>query len=276
MLFLRVYQHLLPRATAWSLTAQKTLRSFFTGLSGAPSDVRDFVDDVYGDISPETTRELVEWEKQFGLLPVGTDDDRRASLTAAWASTGGQAPGYIQSVLRAAGFDVYVHEWWTGETSEECACGEELAECGEQQAFCGSEGGPRVRRDPRTYTEYPLVGDTQCGDDAAQCGEPLAFCDNMLTNEVGYLVNSNLTRRAPLPVTGNPEKWPYFVYVGGETFPDRAIVAVGRRSEFERKLLSVVPPHLWIVLLVDYEYPVVDAYGNQIVDSYGNLVYAHG
>ena len=242
-LFLRIYQHLLPTGAAWQITIAKTLRSFFEGLSDQPEATKTFIDDVYLDLFPETTRELNEWERQFGLpLTDMTSEPAvvagRLALAAEWQATGGQSPSYIQGVLQAAGFDVYVHEWW-------------------------SSGPPYVARDPRDYTNQPLIGIYQCtGDDEfgytfpsqPQCS---AFasqpqCNGFLANETYYLVNLDLTRRAPPPIPEDDTKWPYFLYIGAETFPEVAILQSARRAEFERLVLKLRPAHNWIVTLVRY------------------------
>lgn len=219
-----------------------TLRKLHAALSGAFADAVRFTDAVYEDISPETTRALNEWERQFGLPLTDTTSDPavvlgRLALAAEWAAGGGQSPSYIQGVLHAAGFtNLFVFDWW-------------------------SSGPPYVARDPRDYTEQPLIGSWQC---TGEPGAPLpsqpqcsAFasqpqCNAWLANEVSYLVNKDLTRRPPPRVPDDSSKWPYFWYVGGETFGDVATVDVARRKELERLLLKIGPAHQWIVTLVSY------------------------
>ena len=105
--------HLLPNARAWRLTITKTLRSFFEGLTYIWTDPREFIDLVWKDIDPATTRELDMWEEQFDLPNRGlTESERRDRLAAAWKASGGQSPRYLQDTLQAAGFEVYIHEWW--------------------------------------------------------------------------------------------------------------------------------------------------------------------
>lgn len=230
---LRLFEHLLPRSLAWRITVEKTLRRFFEGLSGLPTDVRAFVDSVYLDLLPSTTRELTAWERQFGLGSGGPDVDRRAKLAGAWALQGGQSPDYLQSTLHAAGFTtVYVHEWW-------------------------ESGPPWVARDPRDYIEQPLIGIYQCEvSNQWECfdpgpTEPLApHCDATLANSTGYIVNLDLTRRAQPPVPDDPARWPYFVYLAAETFPELAPVPRSRLAELQELILRLRPAHLWIVLLV--------------------------
>lgn len=228
--FLRVFRHLLPDARAWRLAFDKTLKKFFDGLSESYAGARTFIDEVYLDRFAATTRELAESEFQVGLVTAAaTEEARRLNLAAARRATGGQSPHYLQDILQAAGFDVYVHEWW--EPPNEA---------------------PRVVRNPRDYTEDPTFGSTQCGDTGAECGEPAAQCNRFLANEPRYLVNSNLTREAPPLIPEDADVWPYFVYVGAETFGDDATVDASRRQEFETLLLKLCPAHVWIVTLVDY------------------------
>lgn len=220
-----------------------TLRSLHEALSVAFADAVRFVDGVHGDISPETTRALNEWERQFGL-PLSDEDTPsevvtgRLALAAEWAANGGQSPSYIQGVLQTAGFtNLFVFDWW-------------------------EDGAPPyVARDPRDYTEQPLIGSWQC---TGEPGAPESFqpqcsafasqpqCNDWLANEVGYLVNKDLTRRPPPPVPDDPVYWPFFYYVCGETFGEPAAVDVDRRAELERLLLKISPAHMWIVLIADY------------------------
>jgi len=72
--FLNVFKHLLPRSTAWNLVVDKTLRQFFEGLT-FPQGVKDFADRVWLDAFPQTTREIVAWEKQLGIASVELLDD---------------------------------------------------------------------------------------------------------------------------------------------------------------------------------------------------------
>lgn len=235
-MFFQVFQHLLPRAEAWKTTVNKTLRKFFAGLAaGVPDDARTFIDLVHGDAFPDTTRELEAWEREFGLEPNGDEATRRLALAAEWKATGGQSPSYIQGVLQTAGFSVYVHEWW-------------------------SSGPPYVARDPRSYTNQPLIGTTQCSAFPSQpvCRKkgnvlfPQFQCNRFLANDTGYLVNKDLTLNAPPRVPDDPAFWPYFLYIGGQTFPNHAVVDSARRAELERLVLKLRPAQQWVVLLIDY------------------------
>lgn len=230
-LFFKLFQRLLPTGKAWQIVVDKPLRRFFEGLAETPADVKEFADEVLLDAFPETTRQLGDWERQFGLRQGTSDEARRLAIDTAWKSTGGQSPKYIQDLLRAAGFDVYVHEWW-------------------------SSASPYVARDPRDYTTQPITGSFQCfdGPGAPECfdGPGAPYCNDFLANDPGYLVNLDLTKRAPPPVPAESKYWPYFIYIGAETFPNRAEVPDWRRSELEALVLKLKPAQQWVVMLVDY------------------------
>ena len=237
MVFFRVFQHLLPDALAWRLVTQKQLRALFEGLSEEPANIRTAFDLVYEDRFPATTRALEEWEDEFGLPGAGTEAERRLQLDAEWKAQGGQSPRYLQDTVRAAGFDVYLHEWWEPGTM------------------------PRVARNPHDYTVQPLIGTVQCTPvelDGPLCtprfldGAPQPQCNRWLVNEPGYIVNLNLTPSAPPPIPDNPAVYPYFLYWCGETFGDPAEVPAARRADFERLLLKICPAQQWLVTIVNY------------------------
>lgn len=292
MNFFRMFTHLLPNARAWRLTIDKKLRQFFEGLTGLGSDIKDFVDSVWEDIYPATTREITRYEKQFGLsnTPL-TEQQRRDRLDATWKALGGQDPRYIQDTLQNNGFNVFVHEWWDpadvppigstvtmrcgtsfarcgepralcGIVTRECvpprnpllvlrqdtfgpqiemACGEELAECGEASANAGDQVNP---------LGYPLVNKifestqtiAECGDPLIECGETSAECGDSSVNEG--------LRNYVIP--NNSDKWSYFLYIGGETYPDIATVDLNRRDEFETLCLKICPTQQWLGILVIY------------------------
>lgn len=245
--FLQVFQHLLPRTPTWRLSGTKMLRKFYAGIAAVFDDSdpqkspRAFADAVWLDAFPSTARTpgaLEEWEHEFGLLPAATESARRLNLAAEWRSSGGQSPSYVQGVLQTAGFNVYIHEWW-------------------------SSGPPYVARDPRLYTNTPLIGTVQCTPDSLPLAQPQCTpyglanapqpqCNAFLANETHYLVNKDLTRRPPPPIPAGAQYSPYFFYVGAAVFPNHASVLATRREELERLVLKLSPAHQWAVMLVDY------------------------
>lgn len=199
MLFLKVFQHILPKARAWSITVLKPLRTFWESLTILGSNFKNYADIyIFNALYAQKTVLLDEWIAEFGLELDSSlsEQQKRDRLASRWAELGGQSPGYIQNALRSAGFDVYVYDWWLpGYT---ILCGEPLALCGEPLAQCGQTstdihyGIPRVKN-PFDYlrsTYLPKGGiEVQCNDPLARCGELQALCGNT-TEKTSYpLVN---------------------------------------------------------------------------------------
>jgi len=268
-MFLRIFQHLLPNARAWRITVDKQLRQFFDALAEVAQDIRDFFDGIFNDIDPQLTGQLDEWETQFGLRNTGlTDQERRDRLEATWRALGGQDPEYIQSTLQANGFDVYVHEWWvpgtepavgvkacvtprnpltwlrnTVNTNYVNECGELLAECGEALAEAGetvqAPGYALVNKVFRTSRDILSL----CGEAFMEAGEADATSgdyDGFTETPLEYIIP-----------TGT-DKWPYFLYIGGQTFGDLAQVDPKRKDEFEALCLKISPAQQWLGILVEY------------------------
>lgn len=264
MLFLRVYQHLLPRARAWFLTPSKALRQFFVGLSSWPEDVKQFYDGIFGDIFPQTTRELDEWEDQFGLPDIAgmTEQERRDRLAGAWSATGGQSPAYLQGVLQAAGFNVFIHEWWEpipdrsgGSVFEEISFliteeGDFLIT--EEGDFLVSAGTiqPVVRNPFEVLASGAVVYIMNDGGEDAQDGDPAAM-DGATSGSTGYPLVNKPEFTAPV-IPADPAAWRYFLYIGGETYPEHANVPTARRAEFEALCLKICPAQQWLGMLIDY------------------------
>lgn len=240
--FLNIIEHLLPRAEAWKTAISRDLTKTLDGLSESWQEAKDYVDQVYLDYFPATTRYIREWEKEFGLPPAANETNARLNVDAAHKATGGQSPYYIQTVLQAAGFDVYVHGPW--ETTD-----------------------PYVARDPRPYVTAPVYGTIQFAspaagqefftaevnpDDGTFNAQPRF--DGAVTN-VNYWDNLTLQPRMPPQIPSNPVYWPFFLYIGGATFPNQAVVPTERMAELERLICQLRPLHYWIVLLATATLP---------------------
>lgn len=261
MLFFRIFQHLLPNAKAWALVPGTYIRSFFEGIASVGPDTKTFVDQVWLDLFPDSTRCLDDWEEQWNLSDSGLSDEaRRTRLATTWQSLGGQSPRYIQDVLQGNDFDVYVHEWWVPETSPPIArnpltvlsgedpawvteAGEALAEAGEPTALAGelvsSPGYVLVNDVSETSTNLLSLA----GEAIMEAGESEALAGNFTefsTSQVEYFP------------TADELTWPYYVYIGSSVFGAPAQIAASRRQEFEELCLKICPAHLWIGVIVEY------------------------
>ena len=245
----------LPQSRAFSLIITKTMRLFYQGLS-YPQYYRDLFDTTYKQLDPQATDNLVRWEEQFYLPSSGlTEQQRRDRLEATWKMTGGQSPGYLQSILRGYGFDVYVHDWWMPD--------EQILDLtmGGDDAFMGGENarmGAQIVEYPVPWNPnlvlvspyYPLVNRTSVtqyaplsmgGDDAFMNGED-SFMGSLRKTESGDFY----------PIPADPVRWRGFVYVAGETMPNQATVPLERKAEFEELILSIFPADKWVGVIVEY------------------------
>jgi hypothetical protein len=270
--WLRIFKHLLPTGLAWQITVDKPLRRLFQGFTQSNEDIKGFADDIYSDLNPQVTRFLSFWEEQFALPGTQlTEQERRNRLGATWKALGGQSPKYIQDTLQAAGFEVYVHEWW--EPSVEHPTG-------------GSVNGDvtPVARDPFTYLSDGVTAarflmvdggaDSQDGDPISQEGATSAPVGYPLVNKVfevsveligdgspgmqdgslfaqdGGELTAFIRKQYVMPA--DPTKYPYFLYIGGETFPEQATVPLSRKDEFEDLCLKICPLEQWLGILVNF------------------------
>ena len=232
-MFLRIIQHLLPNARAWHITTNKQLREFFVALSDLGSDVKVFFDEIFNDIDPQKTRELDAWESQFALADNAlSDQERRDRLAATWQAVGGQDPRYIQDTLQAAGFDVYIHEWW---------------EPGTEPAL--DDPTPATPRDPSIILGGIIVYLNECGEVLAECGEALAEAGERSTPPGYPLVNKDGTVYV---VSADPAEWPYYLYIGGAVFGETAQIDPKRKDEFEDLCLKICPAQQWLGIIVEY------------------------
>jgi hypothetical protein len=262
---LSTFKHLLSNSIAWNLTTDKRMREFFSGLTGIEADFKKYDDDIWLDIFPGTTRDLLAWEQQFGLANnVVNEADRRSRLLANWRALGGQSPHYIQTTLQAAGFDVYVHEWWDPASLP---------------STCPTPRNPNIYINDGTNNN-PLLVD---GGDTAVDGHEDSVDGGTLLPK-GFLLVNKLLELAPnagnfadgdvcaqdgsfeaqdggefqvytekqYEIPTDPDKWHYFLYIGGETFPNQAQVPITRRDEFETLCLKICPAQQWLGMLIDY------------------------
>lgn len=264
--WLNVFKHLLPRGKAWQITIDKVLRQFFDGLKELPADVQDYIDLIWLDLFPDTTRELNAWEYQWGLPDISlTEDERRDRLAATWAAIGGQDPKYIQDTVQAAGFaDVYIHEWWVPASSPVEArnplnwligigaeCGEAHMECGEAGAECGDRlplgNSPSWLVNKIDIADYDWL--IRCDEALAEAGEAGAQCGEY----DGFKIERKI-----YPIPEDPDYWPYFLYFGDSTFGDSVQISSERQAEFENLLLKLCPTQQWIGLFIEYVTIIVE------------------
>jgi hypothetical protein len=258
MNWLNIYKHLLPRARAWRITVEKQLRQFFEGLTGLPDDVDAFMLGIMLDLWPSSTTALNEWLAQFNIVATGDEATDRLALTAAWRLNEYQSPRKIQDTIQAAGFDVYIHEWWQQPVVGSPEPKNPFAYLAAfQEGIVSLAGSDAMLAGAETALSGQLgfvpIGNSlvSCDDINMFCDDPIALCDNRIEPEGFALVNKT-DRLETYVIPPDDSRWPYFLYFGGETFPDVAQVPVARKNEFETLLLKICPAQQWLGLLVQY------------------------
>lgn len=109
--YFELIKKLLPKSKLWKLLDTKYLSDFFKALTSLFDDVRKYIDNIYLDLFPNTTRSLELWEEQYAITnPAFDEETRRNTIAMKWKDKGGQSASYIEKILRENGFDVYVYE----------------------------------------------------------------------------------------------------------------------------------------------------------------------
>lgn len=260
-LFLRIYKHVLPTGHALRITIDKQLRQFFDGLTDVWEDVKLFFDGVWNDLRALETTKKDQWEEQLGLLNSGlTTQQRCERILAAKRAKGGQSPSYIQQTLQSYGFDVSIHEWWipgtdppvardplavlddgTSPVVNIMADGHDNAADGHDDAFDGHT---------TTKLGYPLVNIISVAVPGDMCDGNIEMVDGGLNAADGVTVVG--FKRRQYIVSSDPDTFPFYLYIGGETFPEIASVPASRRDEFEALCLKICPTEQWLGILVEY------------------------
>lgn len=200
------FDKVLPKARAFILSKNKQITEFFTALENVYLDAKKFVEDVYLDIWPASTRQLDLWDEQFNLRNDSalTISQRRARLDAAWKRHGGQSPYYIQTTMQAAGFNVWIHEWWEpgfllpvprnpndflGVPFVAPVCGEALALCDEPSAQCTD---PSMGVGSFSYIVEAGEAEAEAGNAEAESGNFIPGSDSQ-----GYLLVNKISETVP-------------------------------------------------------------------------------
>jgi len=257
--FFKIIKLLLPKSNAFAIFIQKKITQFFESLTAIPGDFRDYIHQIFLDIFPTTTRELLKFKDQFGIIYFPVDEaSQRETIDSEWKAQGGQGKDYIQSILRAAGFDVYVHEnnppvdpdIFLNSIPIMIAKGVN-AYAGRSDAFAGRTGGELLVNGP-ILTNAPLYLSV-CGNPNQCCGNDLACCQ--------YFEKIKTTDKI-YQITDDPDYWGYFFFIGGEATRDpitfelltitNAIIPAQRKEEFKRLILKLKPAQSWVGLIVSY------------------------
>jgi len=227
----RFIAFLLPKSRAFWITVNKPLRQLFEGVAIVAKTIHDHLTDIFLDIWPTSTTKLLQWSQQMGFA----QEQTITTIEAAWADGGGQSPSSLQERLQAAGFDVYVHEWWEVPAAS-----------------------PPVKRNPITLINAGnevLVNDvTVASPKYVNQFQSVAAGNTQFQgdNDVRFGdINGLLYLQKNYATPSITDEYVHYWYVGDSTFPDKADVADTKYDELKRLIYKYKPTHTRVVTLVN-------------------------
>lgn len=257
--FFKVFKLLFPFSNAFTLFIDKRFTQFIKGLSALPQNLKEYIQNIYLDLFPSTTRKLDKWNNVFGVgFPAKSEADQRTDLNAIWKSQGGQGANYIQEVLNNAGFDVQIHENNPPadpdlflKTPPVMVAGGPSSYAGNDQAFAGKTGGDLLVNGS-IVTNIPLYFSV-CGATNMSCGNTEA--------KAGFF-NAFGTKERIYQIPDDPNLWGAFFFIGGDatrdpvthklTVIDNFDIPIERKPEFIRLVLKLKPAQTWAGLMINY------------------------
>lgn len=221
---------LMPTGRAFKGSDGGYLRTLNNALSmGEAKTIRD-ADATLAAILPDnadfTAQDATDWERRLGLITneAVALEDRKLAIKRKLCHPGNiparQHYLYLENQLRAAGFDVYVHE-------NRFDDGSGGLETRDPLTVSGGAGGAQVQH-----------GDIQHGD--AQHG---GYWTDLIANSVDRSRDANFN-------VGNNMRFTFFI--GGATVGDYAQVDADREQEFRQLVLRIKPAHTVAYLFIVY------------------------
>lgn len=240
---LKAIRHLFPTSNPWNLVYAREFLSFMKGLMPSLDDAANNFDAIWDDLIPATASEaaITNWERQFALQASSalTLAERRVRLAGEWASAGGQSPNYLTTTFQAHGFPIFTHEWW-----DTAPNGHPVAKDPRDHLlpeFGGNDVDGRLLVNlVRTSLKF---GSMLAGASFALAGRPEALAGFFAGHQIGKVAYSYV---------GPADRHPYYLYLGGETFPDIVNIPVARQDEFETLCKKICPAQQFLVLRVRF------------------------
>lgn len=233
--YFELIKKLLPKSKLWKLIDTKYLNKLFRALTSLFDDVRKYIDSIYLDLFPDTTRSLELWEKQYGIINSNAREEiRRNAIAMRWKDKGGQSAYYLQSILQGNEFDVFVYE--NNPITDPNLF---MSDDSETDWVLTNGFIPRV-----TNIKDLLV---ECGDEWS-CGDDRAVCGYF----EGYIeIDSDDY------IPKNPAYYPFIFFIGGKVERDAsgkiinmqpALIPANRIEYFRRLILSIKPAGSWALI----------------------------
>jgi hypothetical protein len=249
----RVLDALLPQGSIWSPMDGGGLDQLLEGVAANSEAVRQELSALAVLRNPLLTTMLADLEREYGVLPDPLLDEatRRARLNTVANMTNSDGSAVtLESVLRSAGFDLYVH---VNDPPVDPAL---------------FSGEMVVNGD--TY-EHSYYGATTAGSVDAVCGDVDAMCGDQASFEQKLIKYGAPT---------DPGYWPLVFFVGGTATRwaggellsiEEASPPVARYAELIALINKYKPMHAWCVLRVR-----LDTEGAYLFDDLNTVLFDDG
>lgn len=238
---------LFPTGEAYNFTpngyVDKLLNAVTEGEEQVVSDIKAILHSILPDSASFDTADAVKWEIALGITPdlSSTLEQRKQvildKLTHPQDIPARQSAQYMEDTLRAAGFDVYVHENLDGSRIENIVTSN-TEQLGDDQ-LDGNQLGTPISANPDRFAPVGF-GDVQLG--THQLGEH-AYIDKVV-NHLEY--EKDVFYKIAEPGLTN------VIYVSGATRPEYTDVPANRRSEFRELILLLKRAKCPAILLINY------------------------
>ncbi len=246
--FAKTLRSLFPTGQVFKFFAGTTFRKFIDALAEMPERIithADLVRDsgIPVNLPPES---LSDWENFLALTPDSllSDQQRSDRISGKIATIGGQGPEYLQDVLQAAGFPVYVVE------NSDSSGYVYMSALGNFQLGEIELGEYSGRIDPRSVTGHLIYG--------APVWETWKNYTTALGNfELGdaELADYNGTETIPkvyvIPPTVNRFIFIWFL-CGPMGINDFVDIPSERETDFRMLIESIKPVHTWVIAQVNF------------------------
>ena len=205
---------LLPRGPIWRPVIGADFDNLLTGIATNWRTVQEFLGFLAHIRDPYLTNILSDLEKEYGVLPesTATDSERRQTLAAVkYAKPGTGTDDDLETMLRAAGFDVNVYrndppiDPALLINQFQMIAGNTIAVCGNENSYCGLYGGDLVVNGD-LYDQLPAPYTAQCGG-GTYAGNATATC--------GYFIATLWRDLVVYGIPTDPDVWRFIFFVGG-------------------------------------------------------------
>jgi hypothetical protein len=245
---IQLTEQLYPTGRGFNIHIGSFIRKMHLALNRSESRLNDNTLDILNGILPDNDSFTVEdatlWEQRLGLI---TNDavslaNRKLAIIRKLNYPGTiiarQSGGFIESQLRLAGFDVYVHENPDLITIENLLYSvSNVAVAGVSNA--GSFNAGSVLTEFSALFDYLNAGSFNAGSSNAGS----VFFKGKVANHIDENLDATFTHQ---------NNWIKTFFIGGENLGDFADVPTARKDEFRQLILKLKPTETVAYLLIDY------------------------